>query len=396
MAKNSFLDWDTTASNNTDVAGIGIQGTNLPSNFDNALRTIMAQLRSGVDGEVVYATKSAGYTAVANDNNAFIRFTAAATLSLTAAATLGANWHVLVVADGGDVTIDPNSTETIDGRTTLTVRNGSSVLVICDGTNFKTNLAAETTAKGHIHGLTISNNATDATNDIDIAAGEAASDGSVPYLLRLTSGITKRLDAGWSVGTGQGGLDTGAAANGTYHVWLIQRSDTGVVDVLFSTSATSPTMPTNYDRKRRIGSIIRSAGAILAFQQFGDKFTFSVPIADVGVNNPGTSAVTATMTVPTGIVVTLNGYARLQTSTTSATFVAYVSALAQSDEAPTATIATVILQSDSDAGTKRDIGFFAVETNTSAQIRYRMGTSDTNTSITIVTHGWVDTRGRLA
>lgn len=52
MAKNNIRDWDTTASNNTDIAGIGIQGTNLPSNFDNALRTVMKQVAdvdSGVE-----------------------------------------------------------------------------------------------------------------------------------------------------------------------------------------------------------------------------------------------------------------------------------------------------------------------------------------------------------
>lgn len=44
MAKNDVRAWDNTASNNTDVGGIGIQGTNLPSNFDNALREIMKQV----------------------------------------------------------------------------------------------------------------------------------------------------------------------------------------------------------------------------------------------------------------------------------------------------------------------------------------------------------------
>lgn len=136
MAKNTFLDWDQTASNNTDVGGIGIQGTNAVSNFDDALRTVMAQLRAGVDGEVAYITKSANYTAVANDNNAFLRFSAASTLSLTAAATLGVNWHVLVQADGGDVIIDPNGAETINGSATITIPDGLSTLVICNGTNF--------------------------------------------------------------------------------------------------------------------------------------------------------------------------------------------------------------------------------------------------------------------
>lgn len=138
MAKNSFLDWDTTASNNTDIGGIGILGTNAVSNFDDAFRTSMAQLRSGVDGKVVYASKSGNYTALAADNNAVHRYTATATVTLTAAATLAANWHYTVIADGGAVTIDPNGSETINGATTLVVPNGTSAKIICDGSNFFT------------------------------------------------------------------------------------------------------------------------------------------------------------------------------------------------------------------------------------------------------------------
>jgi len=80
-------------------------------------------------------------------------------------------------------------------------------------------------------------------------------------MMTLASGLTKRLDANWAVGTNQGGLDTGSIANTTYYVWLIQRSDTGVVDALFSLSSTSPTMPSNYDRKRLVGSFSR-VGAV--------------------------------------------------------------------------------------------------------------------------------------
>lgn len=46
MAKNSVNDWDGTASNNTDVGGISILGNNNVSNFDNAMRTMMAQIAS--------------------------------------------------------------------------------------------------------------------------------------------------------------------------------------------------------------------------------------------------------------------------------------------------------------------------------------------------------------
>ncbi|MBY3073393.1 hypothetical protein HFO71_24060 [Rhizobium laguerreae] len=136
MPKNSFLEWDTNANLNTDVGGININEGCPPSNVNNAEREIMAQLKAGVDGKTIYAAKSSGYTAVAADNNAFHRCTAALTVALTAAATLGAGWHLLIFADGGDVTIDPNASETINGAATTVVPNGNMAIVICDGTNF--------------------------------------------------------------------------------------------------------------------------------------------------------------------------------------------------------------------------------------------------------------------
>lgn len=53
MAKNAITDYDTDPANNTVVGGIGIQGNNIPSNFDNALRQIMSHLRT--EHDAVYA-----------------------------------------------------------------------------------------------------------------------------------------------------------------------------------------------------------------------------------------------------------------------------------------------------------------------------------------------------
>lgn len=44
MAKTKITDYSATASSNTDIAGIGIQGTNSPANLDNALRALMGHL----------------------------------------------------------------------------------------------------------------------------------------------------------------------------------------------------------------------------------------------------------------------------------------------------------------------------------------------------------------
>lgn len=136
MAITTFNDSSTTAASNIDVNGTSIQGTAPVSNFDNALRELMAIYRRDLDNGVVASTKSANYTALANDNNAILRFTGAYTLSLTAAATLGSRWHIMVAADGGDVVIDPNGAETINGAATITIPNGFSTTVWCTGSAF--------------------------------------------------------------------------------------------------------------------------------------------------------------------------------------------------------------------------------------------------------------------
>lgn len=251
--------------------------------------------------------------------------------------------------------------------------------------------------RGHIFGLTLSNNGSDATNDIDIAAGEATStEANSPVLMVLASALTKRLDASWAVGTGNGGLDTGSIANATYHVWLIQRSDTGVVDALFSTSASSPTMPTNYDRKRRIGSIVRTGGAIKAFVQDGDLFMWSTPVGDVSALDPGTSAVTRTLTLPTGVRIRAKVSYAMQASNTGMPGSLYLSDLSAADTAASISVMTGYQYTVIGSGLLVVGGVAEVMTNTSAQIRSRIQFSDASTTIFINTLGWVDTRGRDA
>ncbi len=114
---------------------------------------------------------------------------------------------------------------------------------------------------GHIYGLNLSGNPVTPTTHVDFAAGNAASGGSTPYVMILASSLTKRIDVAWAAGTGNGGLDTGSVGSNLYYAWLIQRSDTGVCDALFSLSNTSPTMPASYDRKRLIGRVYRLLGS---------------------------------------------------------------------------------------------------------------------------------------
>jgi hypothetical protein len=61
-------------------------------------------------------------------------------------------------------------------------------------------------------------------------------------------------------------------------------------------------MPGGYDQKRRIGSILREAGAIVAFRQYGD-FFYRPAVVDLNLTTVGRALAVLNLSVPTGIFV---------------------------------------------------------------------------------------------
>lgn len=324
--------------------------------------------------------------------------------------------------------------------------------------------------KGYIFDLTLSNNGSDATNDIDIAAGEAADRGAADIMV-LAASITKRTDAAWAVGSGNGGLDTGSIDNGTIHHFLIKRPDTGVVDVLqsltpdrsgvvtmtiaspcvvtladhglqagsrfqftttgalptgvsantdyyvLSTSITtstfrfsatqggsavnssgsqsgvhtltaSPLMPSNYTLRRRIGSLLRKSGALVAFTQFGDDFRFGTKILEMNVSTAQTDALVA-FNLPVGIKVNMHsqGAISANTCTDSALAVGHASEAATS----------IVIGRASASGTPIVLtAIAAVWSNRSAQCRRSLAiVGGTIFDAQIYNLGYIDQRDRL-
>lgn len=109
---------------------------------DDHLRLIKTVLKTTFPGMAGRAwrvqSKSGAYTAVLNDNMTVLAFTADATLALTAAGTLGNGWMCIVVPDGAgvDITVDPNSTEQINGATTYVAPKHDATLILCNASKF--------------------------------------------------------------------------------------------------------------------------------------------------------------------------------------------------------------------------------------------------------------------
>lgn len=248
--------------------------------------------------------------------------------------------------------------------------------------------------RGYLSGLTLST--AGASTTFSIAAGTAA-DALGGSTMTLASARAKTASA-WALGAAAGSLDTGSIAASTwYHVYLIKRPDTGVVDALVSLSATAPTLPTNYTLFRRLGSMkTNGSSQWTAFIQDGDTFQWGGgAVGDVAANNPGTAAVLRTLSVPTGVSVTALIQVGFSTGVlTSNPASILISDPAVSDIAPTTANATVLNYGASSSATNNFYTATQCRTNTSAQVRSRLQLSDANISLNINTVGWIDRRGR--
>lgn len=125
------------------------------------------------------------------------------------------------------------------GQLTSTVATGTAPLVVASTTNVP-NLNVSLLSgnplsaiiRSYLAGLTLSTAGSSAT--FGIAVGVAA-DSTDATTMVLPSAYSKTTSS-WAVGSGNGALDTGGGIinNSWYHTYLIQRPDTGVVDVLVS------------------------------------------------------------------------------------------------------------------------------------------------------------------
>lgn len=290
----------------------------------------------------------------------------------------------------GDVT-------SYDAGTGALVVNATNTLGSGTFTDWTVTLSAPIIAvtvlpRGYLAGLEMSA-AADTDHDITVSAG-ACKDSTNVADLTLASAITKRIDASWAAGDGNGGLFSGSVANTTwYHMFLIKKDSDGTIDAGWDTSVIAANRPAGYTYFRRIGSVLTDGSAnILAFTQNGDTFLWNAIIKDYsGASDTG--GTTRTISTPSGVTCEAIVNAVAQGGVADTSVCLYLSPLSSSNiEAGKETSAGVGANFES-AGASYPVGAGQIHvfTNTSSQIRTR---TSSNCTIRIFTIGWKDRRGR--
>lgn len=272
-----------------------------------------------------------------------------------------------------------------------TATNGASLIGIQDSGSLITattvegalaELAAAIGIYRPLTGLTLSNNGSDATNDIDVAAGMCTGDAGTMALV-LASTCVKQVDVEFaeysSIGTASGGRASADTTTGAkwFHVYLIGGSGKNT-QPFFATSL-SPTLPSGFTAKRRIGSVYWNGSALKAFQQVGDLFIWKALSTDISAAQ-GSSRSVYTVLVPTGLRTLYWCYA--STSDTDTEY-CWLMSPDFTDTAAAIGNATII---STDTGT-RNLYDLWIPTDTSSQIAAR---SNGTINITVNGKGYRD------
>lgn len=219
-----YLNNPMSASGDIIYGGTDGAPTRLAKGTDGQVLTLASGLPAwaaasgGGSTTLTIDNKTTAYTVVAGDNGKVINCTSGTfTVSLTAAATLGAGFNVWIIntnTSGTVITIDPNSTETIDGNDTVNIASGEGIQIVCTGTVWKTigtrelKLYAENTYEG----TSLRANATGASSVAIGASASATGTNSVAMGRSCTAASTGSAAIGFNSSSGGSIATSGAGA----------------------------------------------------------------------------------------------------------------------------------------------------------------------------------------
>lgn len=257
-------------------------------------------------------------------------------------------------------------------------------------TAIATGSSSGTILPGYLSGASLAFSTTTAFN---VAAGTVTDSTSAVYM--TVAALTKTTSA-WSLGNNGGCLDTGAiAASKWYNVFIVERTDLSAIDVLCSLSPLTPTMPANYTYKRRIGSLLTNGSSQWTnFAQWNDEFRWAAVVADVATTNPGTAAVTVTMSTPLGVIVEgIFNTRAYNGSSTDDGRTDFFSPLIDDGTSGSNSLFNAGVGATAVAGGQVS-GQIRIPTNTLSQIKYIQPGAVASSVINIGTVGWIDARGQ--
>ncbi len=305
--------------------------------------------------------------------------------------------------------VRPPPIEIVEGGTgAKTASLARSNLGLAIGTDISSQVAAQALPRGYLDGFILSNNSGDALNDIDFGPGEAR-DSTNASNIEDTTGMTKRLDATWAAGTGNGGLAVAlTAANTTWYAMFAIEDVDNNVDYGFDTDASATNLladaaviSAGFDHSfRRLGWMKTDGSAQWeGFIQIGDDFTWDTP--PIQDRSTGLTATAATITLngcPVSVKARIYLF-QVEAQTDSGVASTVLTQIAQDDYAP-ATAGGALgasLQSGGGHGSAGAItfdvgGVFEIWVDSSRQIRARATATLTDSSIVVL--GWYDPRGR--
>lgn len=363
---------------------------------------------SGIIEPAALASDTNDWTPTGIATCSTIRMSSSAAINLTGILAPAVDGTIMVLENVGDtyaITLSPSSTSSAAANRFLIpkpiiVGPNSSVVLKYDKDasvpRWRLFDRASHLPKGYFNGLTLSNNGTDATNDIDIAAGEARGARGILDLVLPTALTGKQLDADFAAGSSSGMRYSGAAiANGTYHIFLVGKAD-GTTAIFAYAASADPTavLPSGYIDYFRIGSILRESATIVPFDQQGDYFLRKTLTTIISANNPGTSAVSRTLDVPTGIKVRADIIASVRNAASGGVAYSLFTDLSATDDTPSNALTDTPDAANTTAAVSTAPVNKIVTTNTSGQIRSRVSFSDANVTVRISVRGWYDNRGR--
>lgn len=379
-----------SASNLADVANVTTSRQNLGLDYG-------PDLQAGVSGQIrpyiAVVVKTATWTSVEADRGTLFHSNSSASYTaVIPGSTVSSGWYAYFRNEGaGLLTVTSVAGVNIDGVASIALGTGDSMEAAFDGSNYFS-IARPLVPRGYLGGLTLSNDGGTPNSVLDVSAGMCA-DSNNATMIRLGA-FTKSTGGVWTAGTGNNGMGTGLAitANTNYHVFAAIIGITP--DVFFDITAVPGRAPANTVAWRRIGSFRTQPAStnIATFVQFGDEVIYGAIFTDVNAATPTTANRTLyPLSVPSGTGIKVNALFNAIMANSALTTQGVFTSPDEQDVAP-ATFGNINEQS---VGVGGAYGAFNRRTDTSGQIGFRAVTS-VNTTFSVFTYGYIDTRGRFA